>query len=123
MGLNGGWIYREQVGRDGVGQAVLDYYSQRYRHSSREEWRQRILTGQVLVEGQVVLPELRLRLGQRLAYHRPPWDEPDVPLAVAVLYEDADLLVVAKPSGLPVLPGAGFLAHTLLGQVQQRYGA
>jgi 23S rRNA pseudouridine1911/1915/1917 synthase len=44
-----------------------------------------------------------------------------VPLSFTVVYEDADLLVVAKPSGLPVLPGGGFLEHTLLWQLQQRY--
>ncbi len=123
MGLNGGWVYRERVGRDGVGQVVLEYYSQRYRHSSPEEWRRRILVGQVLVDGQGVSPDAPLRLGQWLTYHRPPWDEPDVPLDLTVLYEDADLVVVAKPSGLPVLPGGGFLAHTLLGQLQRRYDA
>jgi 23S rRNA pseudouridine1911/1915/1917 synthase len=44
-----------------------------------------------------------------------------VPLTFEVLYEDAELVVVAKPSGLPVLPGGGFLEHTLLWQLQQRY--
>ncbi len=38
-----------------------------------------------------------------------------------MIYEDAQLLVVDKPSGLPTLPGAGFYLHTLLSQVQQQY--
>jgi 23S rRNA pseudouridine1911/1915/1917 synthase len=35
-------------------------------------------------------------------------------LSFAVLYEDEDLLAVAKPAGLPTLPGANFLNNTLL---------
>jgi 23S rRNA pseudouridine1911/1915/1917 synthase len=35
-----------------------------------------------------------------------------------LLFEDDDLLVVGKPSGLPTLPGGGFLDHTLLALVR-----
>jgi 23S rRNA pseudouridine1911/1915/1917 synthase len=35
---------------------------------------------------------------------------------------DGDVLVLAKPSGLPVLPGGFFLENTLLYLVRQRYG-
>jgi 23S rRNA pseudouridine1911/1915/1917 synthase len=44
----------------------------------------------------------------------PPWIEPDAPRSFTVLYEDDDLLAVAKPAGLPTLPGANFLQATLL---------
>ena len=36
-----------------------------------------------------------------------------------MLYEDDDLLSVAKPSGLPTLPAGGFLDHTLLRLVRK----
>ena len=39
------------------------------------------------------------------------------------LFEDDDVLVLAKPSGLPVLPGGFFLENTLLHRVRERYGA
>ena len=119
--MNQGWIYREQVKQVDAGLSALDYYTQRYRHSSREEWQAKIAAGQVLLDEQAIAPETILQTGQWLAYHRPPWQEPEAPLAFEVLYEDEDLLVVAKPAGLPVLPGAGFLEHTLLGQLHQRY--
>jgi 23S rRNA pseudouridine1911/1915/1917 synthase len=44
-----------------------------------------------------------------------------VPLEWSVLYEDDDLMAIAKPSGLPVLPGGNFLTHTLLHQLKLRY--
>lgn len=119
--VNSGWTYREQVNRSAHGLTILDYYTQRYRHSSRAEWASRIQSGQILLNGAETTAETRMLAGQWLSYHRSPWQEPDVPLAFEVLYEDTDLVVVAKPSELPVLPGGGFLEHTLLWQLQQRY--
>ena len=119
--LNQGWIYTEQIATVRPGQTVLDYYAQRYRHSSRAVWRSRIESQQILVNHQPVSADTLLSAGQQLAYHRPPWYEPNVPLDFEVLYEDEALWAIAKPSGLPVLPGGGFLNHTLLHQLRCRY--
>ncbi|NJR64988.1 MAG: RluA family pseudouridine synthase [Leptolyngbyaceae cyanobacterium CRU_2_3] len=119
--LNQGWVYQEQVDRCHAGLTLLSYYTQRYRHSSQTEWQERIASEQILLNGQPVVAETILQKGQLLTYHRPPWEEPEVPLSFAILYEDADLLVIEKPSGLPVLPGGGFLEHTLLRQLQRQY--
>jgi 23S rRNA pseudouridine1911/1915/1917 synthase len=119
--MNQGWTYREQVKPQDEGLTVLEYYSQHYRHSTVDEWQERILAGQVLLNDAPTKAETPVQRGQWLAYQRSPWQEPDVPLEFELLYDDADVLVVAKPSGLPVLPGAGFLQHTLLWQLQQRY--
>ena len=102
--MNQGWIYRERVDRTGSGQTVVDYYCDRYSHSTREQWRDRILDGQVRLNEHSTSPDSRLTSGQSLAYHRPPWLEPEVPLDFEIIHEDSDLLVINKPSGLPVLP-------------------
>jgi 23S rRNA pseudouridine1911/1915/1917 synthase len=119
--MSQGWTYHDRIDRTTQGETVLDFYSQRYRHSSREEWQQRIQQGQILLDGDRTMPETRLQAGQQLTYHRPPWSEPEVPLTLEWLYADADLCVVVKPAGLPVLPGGGFLQHTVLWQLQQRF--
>jgi 23S rRNA pseudouridine1911/1915/1917 synthase len=119
--MNQGWSYREQVDRRSAGQTVLQYYTHHYHHSSQSEWQERINLGQVWLNDRVTTAEERLQAGQWLTYHRPPWEEPEVPLAFEILYEDEDLWAIAKPAGLPVLPGGGFLAHTLLWQLQQQY--
>ena len=48
---------------------------------------------------------------------------PAAPREFATLFEDPDVLVLAKPSGLPVLPGGLFLENTLLYLVRERYGS
>ena len=119
--MNQGWIYREQVKIADAGQTVLKYYTRKYRHSSQDEWQARIESGQILLNDRPVTVATILKTGDKLAYHRRPWIEPEVPLQFNVLYEDRDLLVINKPSGLPVMPGGGFLEHTLLWQLKTNY--
>lgn len=119
--MNQGWVYRDNIGSKEVGLTVIQYYTQRYHHSSEQEWLARILSGQILLNNQLVTPETCLQPGQWLTYHRPPWKEPDVPLVFEILYQDEHFLVINKPSGLPVLPGGIFLEHTLLWQLKKQY--
>ncbi len=119
--MNQGYTYTEIIGWRGEGRTLLAYLAERYRHTPEAGWRERIEGGQVLLDGEPCCPAQVLRRGQILVWRRPPWNEPDVPLVYAVLYEDEDLLAVAKPSGLPALPGGGFLEHTLLAAVRRRY--
>lgn len=119
---NQGVVHWELIGPEGAGRTLLAHLSARYPIASPADWRERIEAGQVRIDGdERPSPEAMLRLGQRVAWARPPWIEPEVPLAMAILYEDKDLLAVAKPSGLPTLPGGGqFQEHTLLALVRRR---
>ncbi len=47
--------------------------------------------------------------------------EPAAPQSFELLFEDPHLLAVNKPSGLPTLPGGGFLENTLLRLVQKQH--
>lgn len=119
--MNAGHAYVETIGPREAGATVLHHLATRHRHSSATVWAERIEAGQVLVDGRVPAAVTRLRAGQRLVWHRPPWHEPPVPLGFAVLARDDDVLAVAKPAGLPTAPAGGFLAHTLLRCVRDRY--
>ncbi|WP_231881636.1 RluA family pseudouridine synthase [Deinococcus puniceus] len=119
--LNSGYAYRDSIGAAGQGQTVLAFLTGRYRHSDAETWAARLAAGEVTLDGQISDGTERLRQGQTLIWQRPPWQEEPAPLGFDVLYEDESLLAVSKPSGLPTLPGGGFLEHTLLTQVRKRY--
>lgn len=120
--LNSGWTYWDRVPVDADGLTVLEFYATRYRHSSRAAWQQRLSAGRVRLDGRVVQPGAVLAPGQKLQYCRPPWREADVPRSFHILYEDADLLIVDKPGGLPCMPGGNFLDNTLLRLVRMRHG-
>jgi 23S rRNA pseudouridine1911/1915/1917 synthase len=75
--------------------------------------------GAVRVDGLVKPKSHRLELGSVVDVELPA-DEPAVepePATVSVPYEDEHLLVVDKPAGLSVHPGAGARRRTLLGQL------
>ncbi len=116
--LNGGYSYRERLPRSASGRLVLAYLAERYRHSSERAWRERIEHGQILVDGVAVGVSRKLSQGETLVWDRPPWREPEAPTGFAILYRDEDLIAVAKPSGLPTMPGASFLERTLLYRVR-----
>jgi 23S rRNA pseudouridine1911/1915/1917 synthase len=104
---NKGYVYREILPGSIRGDELLDHLTDQYPHSTREEWQERIRAGQVHLDG------------DQLSWHRPPWDEPDAPRTFGVLHQDNDLLAVAKPAGLPTLPGGGFLENSLLYAVRE----
>lgn len=112
--LNTGCDYREQLGAEADGRTLLSYLSERYAHSTPAEWEARIAAGHVLIDARPAHHECVLQRGSELVWQRPPWIEPDAPNYFSILYEDHDLLAVAKPAGLPTLPGANFLQATLL---------
>ena len=86
--------------------------------------------GRVLVDGAAVEPAFKVRAGQELVVDVPP-AEPDVLLraediAIEILYEDDDVLVVNKPPGLVVHPAhghrTGTLVNAVLGRIASRTG-
>ena len=119
---NNGYEYPDRVERADAGLTALAFYARRYRHSTGSEWSDKFERGEVMLNGRVAAPADRLSAGDLLVYHRPAWDEPAAPTDFTALFEDGDVLVLAKPSGLPVLPGGFFLETTLLYQVRRRFG-
>ena len=61
--INSGWTYREQVDAAAAGCTVLDYYSDRYTHSSRDDWGDRILTEAILLDGNPTTSDTPLKRG------------------------------------------------------------
>ena len=119
--LNGGWTYRDRIEARSGGMAVSAFYAGRYRHSGPHEWQRRLAAGEIERNGRPLPADEPLVAGDRLAWHRPPWWEEAVPARWAVVHDDGDLLVLDKPSGLPVLPAGGWLEHTVLRLLERRH--
>jgi 23S rRNA pseudouridine1911/1915/1917 synthase len=96
---------------------------------SRARLQALIVEGHVLLNGATTRASTRLRAGQTARVHVPA-PAPAVPqpedIPVVVVHEDAHLLVVNKPAGLVVHPGAGraggTLVNALLGHVRDLSG-
>lgn len=117
--VNAGYVYESRVSGEDAGRLVVEYLRQHYPHSTATKWRERVANGLVFVDGCVASEGRPLRPGQSLQWRRPPWVEPPAPAGFAIAHLDAHLLVAIKPTGLPTLPGADFLEHTLLHRVRR----
>jgi 23S rRNA pseudouridine1911/1915/1917 synthase len=84
------------------GVSFLELLQRRFPYHSAEEWTSRILTGQVLLEGAVALPDSPILPRMRLEYRVDSYDEPAVPINFHEIVQEGDLALVHKPAGLPV---------------------
>lgn len=84
-----------------------------------------ITQGNVLVDMKVRRPSFKLKEGMRLQVHMEGEEEPetlrpyDIPLDI--LYEDPWIIVINKPAGLVVHPGAGNRDETLVNALIAHY--
>ena len=118
--LNGGYACRTTIGSEHHGQTLLSHLATLYPHSTAQAWQQNLNNGEVTLNGILATGAESVIAGQTLIWNRPPWTEPDAPRHFDILLEDAHLLAVNKPGGLPTLPGGGFMENTLLRLVQKR---
>ncbi len=86
---------------------------------SRSYLQKLIEQGYVLVNEQMTKASQRLNEADRITIELPPL--PGRPLAepipLAIIYEDADILVIDKPAGLTVHPAPGHPSHTLVNAI------
>ncbi|MFQ5895726.1 MAG: RluA family pseudouridine synthase [Nitrospinota bacterium] len=91
---------------------------------TRSRLKRLIQSGRVRVNGEVATKAGRaLRAGDRVEVELPPPEPPALeaePIPLEVLYEDPHLLVLDKPPGLPVHPGAGMRRGTLVNALLHR---
>jgi 23S rRNA pseudouridine1911/1915/1917 synthase len=119
--LNRGYAYTTIIGSKHHGQTLLSHLASLYPHSTPQAWQQNLNNGEVTLNGVTAAGSESVIPGQTLVWNRPPWMEPDAPQHFEVLLDDAHLLAVNKPSGLPTLPGGGFMENTLLRLVQKQF--
>ncbi len=95
----------------------LDQFLARQLGFSRARLQKLLKSGRVLVNGEVRPASYRVRPGDAVVISvpepAPSFLTPEA-LPLTILFEDQDLLVVNKPPGLVVHPGAGHRAGTLL---------
>jgi len=119
--LNRGYAYTTIIGSKYHGQTLLSHLASHYPHSTSQAWQQNLNNGEVTLNNVTATGSESVTSGQTLIWNRPPWIEPDTPQHFEVLLDDPHLLAVSKPSGLPTLPGAGFMESTLMRLVQKQF--
>jgi 23S rRNA pseudouridine1911/1915/1917 synthase len=92
----------------------LDRLAARHLGISRSAVQRIIQKGLLLVDGEEVVPSYRVRGGERVEARMPEEGVSPEEIPVPVVFEDEHQLVVDKPAGLVVHPGAGNRSGTLV---------
>ena len=104
------------VAPDEAGTRLDRWLAARLPDISRTRLKGLVDAGRVSVDGRAAKAALRLRAGARVEADVPP-PPPETlapePVALRVVFEDADVLVVDKPAGMVTHPGAGRMTGTL----------
>jgi 23S rRNA pseudouridine1911/1915/1917 synthase len=99
------------------------YLQEKIRRLSRERI-QRLIETRIEHEGPSRLkPATRVTTGMRFSILKDADPEPETPMVFGVIFDDARLLVVDKPAGLPVHPTARYAEHTFTALARAAYPA
>src|SRR6266481_4978805 len=93
------------------------FLAKRLPEYSRSRLQQLIRTGFVRVNERATRPQQIVRTGDKIDLLEPPLEKIETlpePIPLDVLFEEEDLIVINKPAGLTVHPGAGQREHTLV---------
>ncbi|PYL04280.1 MAG: RluA family pseudouridine synthase [Verrucomicrobia bacterium] len=93
------------------------FLAKRLPEYSRSRVQQLIRGGFVRLNDQTTRPRQIVRRGDKISLREPPVEKIDIrpePIPLDVLFEDEDIIVINKPAGLTVHPGAGQREHTLV---------
>jgi 23S rRNA pseudouridine1911/1915/1917 synthase len=110
-----------RIGADRAGLRLDSFLADSLKEISRTRIQRAIGDGDILVNEHTAKPSYRLRDGDQIEIDLP--EPPPVELVpeaipLNIIYEDDDLIVVNKPAGMVVHPGAGIesgtLAHALV---------
>ena len=121
MAAPGKRIIRTAVDWSSAGVTLLAFLAGRFTYRSEAEWKERIATGEITLNGKPVSPEYILQMHDCIEYHPQDIPEPPAQLNYRTVFEDETLLVISKPGNLCVHPSGPFYQHTLWYQLRQKY--
>ena len=93
---------------------------------SRSFLQKLIKDGEVLVNGRVPKASLKLSENDSICLNVPQTIVPDIlpePIDIDIIYEDDDVILVNKPKGMVVHPGAGHFSGTLVNALMYHCGS
>jgi len=104
-------------------QTVLEFLVQRFPHVPATEWVERLRSGKVTDEHhRPISAQTAYVPGARILYFREVPEEPVIPFAEEIIFQNDEILVADKPHFLPVTPGGDFVEECLLNRLRRRTG-
>ena len=103
--------------------SIFTFLIARFPQVSAETWRKRIDQGKVQNDqGVPIGRDTVYTPGLRIHYFRESDQEPMIPFAETILFQNEEILVACKPHFLPVIPGGPYINECLLNRLQEQTG-
>jgi len=103
--------------------SIVEFLSKTFPNISRDRWAERIREGKVLDDrGNPIAAETKYSPSKRIFYFRETENEPVIPFAEQILFQNDEILVACKPHFLPVTPGGRYVEECLLNRLRGRTG-
>ncbi|HYA39377.1 MAG TPA: pseudouridine synthase [Candidatus Methylomirabilis sp.] len=103
--------------------SIAEFLFKKFPNVSRDRWAERMLEGKVLDDqGRPITSETPYSPSKRIFYFRESDNEPVIPFAEQILFQNDEILVACKPHFLPVTPGGRYVEECLLNRLRTRTG-
>jgi len=110
-----------RVPKEMAGMRVDCFVQTQLKDTSRTRAKEIVKAAARKLDGVRLRPNARVTAGQLVVIWRPPWDEVEVPTEIGILHEDSDIVIIDKPSGLPVHPSARYYRNTVVKMIEKLF--
>lgn len=100
------------------GKNIIDFFTEAVPRSDRDVWINKINIGNLTVNQVTIHPDYIVKAGDITCHSSDPKTEPPVSTDIKLLYDDKDIMVINKPSPLPMHASGRFVRNTLIHMLQ-----
>ena len=111
--------YKLSVKKKFEGMRLIDFLLKAVPRSTSQIWLEKIAENNLKINGVTAKPDQQVKAGEIIVHLSNPKTEPPVNVAIQLVYEDEELIVLNKPSPLPVHASGRFVRNTLIYILEQ----
>ena len=105
-----------------IGSTLSFIFEKEFRDKTKDYYLKSIKIGNIKINGGIVDADYKLKNNDLITHYVERTEPPVSPDKINILYESDDLLVVNKPSPMPVHPSGRYRFNTLIGILISLYG-
>ncbi len=106
--------YRLAVKKKFEGLSIVDFFSKAVPRSTPDIWIDKVNSGNLTVNEKIITVNYKVKGGDMTIHQSEPKTEPAVSTEIRLIYNDDQIIVLEKPSPLPVHASGRFARNTLI---------
>ncbi|MDG1476612.1 MAG: RluA family pseudouridine synthase, partial [Vicingaceae bacterium] len=106
--------YKLSVKKRFDGMSLIDFFLKAVPRSNEKIWLDKIAENNLKINGVSVKSDYKVKAGEVAVHLSDPKTEPSVNVSINLIYEDHEIIVLDKPSPLPVHASGRFVRNTLI---------